>query len=244
MAEDEIVSSRNLIDTSLGPLRKFTGVLDSIPTDKKSWGEGAQARLYIQVSLNFRDIEVLSAVELYHFPTYTLVVNRSNRRMSRWGVLSESFNNIVDQAYTPEQLDPSKPQYISPASRADWKDAIGKRLGIVMADGEEDRPAPPNLWDGRNKTDKPTPCWMVYSVEGIGSKGKTAINVAVQLLNGKTLAAFNQAALSSQEIRADVALLQAISKPVSAPDSFANIMVTSGKFSKDAAGVYHSITSD
>ena len=59
------------------------------------------------------------------------------------------------------------------------------------------------------------------------------------LLDGKTLADFNKAALDNPIIRSDTALLQSISLPPTAATSFANTMTTGGKFSKDeATGIF------
>jgi len=69
----------------------------------------------------------------------------------------------------------------------------------------------------------------------------SAMHLATSLLDGKTLAEFNTAALANPVIRNDTSLLQAISLPPSAPNSFANIMVTSGTFTKDEAEVYHKV---
>ena len=251
MAE-EAPSTRGLIEADLGPLRRFTGIFDSMPTEKQTYGEGETARQSIRISLNSKDIDVKEAVEPYHFPTYTITVSQSNRKKSRWGVLSEGtpkdrnigFNNIADQQYTPEQLDPENANYIKPADRMELKDCIGKRIGWVMTDGLDGRPAPMDLWDGRIEADKPTPAWTVYEVEGIGvagGQGVSAMDLAMSLLNSKSLAEFNKAALGNPIIRNDTSLLQAISLPPTAPNSFANTMVTAGSFTKDDQDVYHKV---
>ena len=205
---------------------------------------------------NLKEVEVLEAVEPYHFPTYTITVSKSNRKKSAWGFLSEGgpddravgFNNIADQQYSAEQLDQSNPNYVKLSARLDIMACIGKRLGFVMADGEDGRPKSPMLFDGRANSgaggDVPRPSWTIYSIEGIGvasTQGQSAMDVAMSLLDGKTLADFNALALANPFIRADAALLQGISKPISAPDSFANTLVTAGKFTKDEQEVYHKV---
>lgn len=256
MADEKPITTRNLIDSDVGPLRRFTGVLDSMPTEQQTYGEGESKKTSTKVTLNFREIEVLEAIEPYHFPIYSPAFTQSNRRKSRWGVLSDGtpsnktlgFNNIADQQYSAEQLDPSNPAYVKPGDRMDIGDCLGKRFGLVMTDGEEGRPAAPDLFDGRANDGKggdvPTPTWTVYSVEGIGvaeGQGSTPQSRAEDLLDGKALADFNSAALADPVIRTDAALLQAISAPVSAPNSFANVLVAAGKFTKDAQEVYHKV---
>ena len=260
MTEEGMVTTRGLIDAELGPLRRFKGVLDSMPDEKQTYGEGESAREAKRVSLNFKDIDVKEAVEPYHFPIVTLIMSQSNRKKSRWGVLSEGtskdrtigFNNVADQQYTAEQLDPSNANFIKPADRMDLKDCIGKVLGMVLTDGIEGRPESMDLYDGRatdaehpRGQDMPTPAWTVYEIEGIGvagGQGVGTMDLAMSLLDNKTLADFNTAALANPVIRNDTALLQSISKPPTAPDSFANAMLAAGKFTKDEADIFHKAT--
>jgi len=252
LTEERAVTTRGLIDSDIGPLRRFTGILDSMPTEVQTYGEGESARHSTRVTLNNKDIEVIEAVEPYQFPIYTISMTLSNRKKSMWGILSEGppgqkevgFNNVADQQYTAEQLDPANPAYVKPKDRMDIRQCIGKRIGYVMCDGEEGRPAKPLLYDGRADKDVERPCWTIYSIEGIGvagGQGMSPMDKAMELLDGKTLAEFNAAALADPQIRGDAALLQAISKPVSAPDSFANTMVAAGKFTKDEQEVYHKV---
>ena len=244
MAE-ETPTTRNLIDADVGPLRRMTGILDSLPKEPGTYGEGDKARTVQRITINLKEIEVIEAVEPYHFPIFTITMTESNRKKSRWGVLGESLNGILDSQYSPEQLDPTSPTtYIKPKDRLDIKDCFGKRLGFVLADGEEGRPQPPILFDGRANEDRPTPAWMIYLVEGIGTsegQGQSALDLAISLLDGKALSDFNQLALANPAIRNDTPLLQSISLPVTAAGSFANTMITSGKFTKDEAGVFHKV---
>lgn len=260
MAEDKAkTTTRGLIETDLGPLRRFRGTLDSIGEDIRTFeprpgSKQVVVRTSVIKKLNFKDIDVKEAVEPYHFPVYTVSVPLSNRKKSRWGVLSEGtssnrevgFNSIADQQYSAEQLNPESSEYIKPSDRMDIEDAIGKVMGMVLTDGEEGRPKPSDLFDGRANegegADVPTPAWTVYEIEGIGTAGgaeSTPLDLAIALLDGKTLAEFNKAALESPTIRGDVALLQSIGMPPSAKNSFANTMIATGKFTKDEEKVFH-----
>ncbi|MCK4414929.1 MAG: hypothetical protein KAY32_15450 [Candidatus Eisenbacteria sp.] len=246
-------STRGLVEGDLGPLRRFTGILDSMPKEPQTYGEGEAARTTQRVKLNCKDIDVKEAVEPYHFPIYTITISESNKKKSRWGVLSEGtpedrsigFNNVADQKLTPEQHDPSNANYVKPADRLEIKHCIGKRLGFVMTDGEDGRPKATDLYDGRIDADRPTPAWTVYEIEGVGvagGQGTSAMEVAMSKLDGKTLADFNTAALADPVIRNDTALLAAIGMPPTAPNSFANTMVSTGKFTKDeASGVFSKV---
>jgi hypothetical protein len=100
------------------------------------------------------------------------------------------------------------------------------------------------LYDGRAEADMPTPCWMVYLVEGIGTteagiaSGK---EVAMSLLDNSTLDSFNTQALANPTIRGDGALLASISMPPGAPNNFVNTMLQSGQFTKDEQNIYHKV---
>ena len=254
------ISSRNLVDSDLGILRKFTGILDSIPTDVQTYGEGDKKRNVTQAILNLKELEVIEAVEPYHFPIYsTRPLGLSNRKKSRWGVLMESFNSLVDPIlYTPIQLQPrlddgsQNPAYVKPADRMDFTACIGKRIGLVLADGEDGRPEPPDLFDQRANEGKggdvPTPTWMIYSVEGIGTtgtvSGSSPLDLAMELLDGKTVAEFNKTVLDEPSVRENTELLQAIALPESAPKSFTATMISSGKFTKDKNEVYHKVAEE
>ena len=248
--ESTIPSSRGLIDFDIGPLRRFTCILDSMPKEKQTFGEGANARDSMRITVNCGSVEVIEAIEPYHFPTFTFQVTESNRRKSRYGVLSDSFNGVADMQYTADQLDPSNPAFIKDSDRMSWGDVMGKtRIGFVLADGEDGRPEPPMLFDGRatdaahpRGQDTPQPAWMVYSIEGIGVAGGQGVNpteLAESLLDGKTLPQFNKEALANDIIKGNSALLQSIALPPTAAGNFANALVKAGKFTKDDSGVFH-----
>lgn len=251
--EATIPSSRGLIDFDIGPLRRFTGIIDSMPKEQQTFGEGTSAaRTSMRITVNAGSIEVIEATEPYHFPIFSFQTTESNRKKSRYGVLAESFNAVADSQYTPEQLDPNNPAYIKEKDRMSWKDVIGKtRVGFVVADGEDGRPIPPMLFDGRSVDathpkgqDIPTPTWMVYSIEGVGVAGGQGVNpaeLAESLLDGKTLPQFNKDALSNDIIKGNTALLQSIALPPTAAGNFANTLVKAGKFSRDEKGVFHKV---
>lgn len=252
-------STRGLVDADIGPLRRLIGTLSGLPQETESYGEGEKKRDVVRVTVFVTDIQVVEAIEPYQLPTFSTTMSLSNKRKSKWGFFSDGspeekaigFNNIVDQQYTAEQLDPSSEQFIKPSERMDIKDAIGKKIGMVVADGEEGRPAAPMLWDGRANGgeggDVATPCWTVYMVEGVGivggGSGKTPQEMAEDLLDGKTLKEFNDAVMNVPAITNDKAMLQAISLPATAPNSFASASVTAGKFALDAeTKIYRKVT--
>lgn len=254
MTDEKTPSIRGLIDSDIGPLRRFFGVLVSCPQETKKYDEGTpNERSSVQLSLNFKDLEVVESVEPYNFPIYTIQLTLSNRKKSRYGVFGMSLADILDQSLTDEQKDPTSPEYVKPSDRPDLADCIDKRIGMVMADGEEGRPPQHNLFDGRAKDelhpkgqDVPTATWEVFSVEGYGSTdaegGKSALDTAMELLDGKTSAQFNSAALENEVVRGDIDLFTSIGLPLSSPKNFITSMVASKQFKKDSkTGVYSRI---
>lgn len=246
MTQEKLPSVRSLVESDIGPLRRFTGMLDSIPQEEQTWGEGtADERKSMRLSLNYKDLEVIESVEPYHFPIYSVLLGLSNRKKSKYGVFGSSLTEILDQQYSEAQTDPDSPNYIKPTDRMDLGDCIGKRIGMVMADGEDGRPAMHLLFDGRAKDeehprgqDVPTATWEVYMVEGVGvagAGGVSPMDKAMELLDGKTVDEFRAAAMQDDLVKGDMTLLQSIGKPDTAADSFGNTMVTSGKFTKDEA---------
>lgn len=249
---DVKVTVRNLIDSDLGtPLRKFTGILDSKPTEDKQYGDaskGEKVRTTTYVHLNFKDVEPIDTTEPYNFPTATITLGLSNRTKSKYGIFGKSTADILDMQYSKEQLTPGSPQYIKPDARADIDTCIGKRMGLVMADGIDGRPTPPKLFDGRANEGKggdvDTPTWMCYQIEGIGVAGNAGVSPneqAYKLLDGRTSQQFKQTAVTDPVIRADAGLLAMISMPDSAPSNFAAVAVKAGAFTVGADGVYHRV---
>jgi hypothetical protein len=252
MADEKAISVRSLIDSDIGPLRRFTGILDSMPQEEKIYDEGKPtAKSSTRINLNFKDLEVIESVEPYNFPITTIMLTLSNRKKSKFGVFGESLGKILDMQYNDAQRDPNSPEYVKPAERMDLPDCLGKRIGMVMADGEDGRPAMHLLFDGRavdethlKGQDMPTAVWEVYMIEGIGTAGEegvTPLMKAMELLDGKKLSEFNQAALASDVIRGDQELLQSIGLPASAKNSFTATMLSSKQFTKDAGGVFHKV---
>ena len=247
VTNSNMISVRNLVESDLGtPLRKFTGILDSITKDDKVAASGNK---YSVASWNFKDVEPIETTEPYNFPIATITYMLSNKKKSQFGILADSAAVILDMQYTKEQLDPSNPAFIHPSKRADVDTAIGKRFGLVMQDGEEGRPTAPMIWDSRKKDEKnpkgqevANPTWVVYSIEGIGAIGGANPNeVAYKLLDGKTSQQFKALAIVDAAIKTDPALQAMIAAPESAPTAFVNIAVASGQFTKDANGIYHKV---
>lgn len=214
---EDLVSVRGLVDSEFGtPLRKFYGKLDSYPTEPAVGYAGTR------VSLNFSDVEAIQSIEPYNFPIATLNIGLSNRRRSRWGVLGDSLAELI-------------------AEGEDIKHCIGRRIGMVLTDGQDGRPEPIMLYNGKTKQEEPVACWRVFEVAGVvaGARATTPLDQAKKFLDGRSLSDFNKAALADPIIRNDGELIVAITNK-----SFVNALVQTGEFTKDESDVYHKAVSE
>ena len=220
MADQDLVSVRGLVDSDFDmPLRKFTGVLDSYTTSPATGYAGTR------IDLNFKDIDNVTAVTPYNFPTAVINVGLSNKNKSKWGYLANSLAKL---------LPPNE----------DIKDCVGRTMTLVYCDGQDGRPAPEPIWsrdaDPTEFPDKmvPTPVWRVIEVEGVSSggveeSGQSAADWAEENLVGKTRAQFNKWAFADTRVRKDTALQRSISDK-----SFITALVQMGKVAEDTDGIF------
>jgi hypothetical protein len=98
---------------------------------------------------------------------------------------------------------------------------VGKRWHLVYTDGQDGRPMPDTTKtysrdaDLEKYPDKlvPTQLWVVKSIEGMGgtaTSAKSAQQVALELIVGKTRAEFNAEAFKNTAIKSDVTFQRSI----------------------------------
>ena len=202
MVED-LISVRNLTDSDFGtPLREFKGKLDSYYPEDEKFG--------MTVKLNFKDIEVITAVEPYHFPTAILSIKLSNKKRSGWGILGDSL---------AIHLGPDE----------DIKDAVGREWHMKMKEGHiygQDRKT------GEDMIGNP---WQVVALDGASGAVvlQAAADVAKGFLIGRTRAEFNKKAYGDPIIRKDTELQRAITNK-----SFIAALLTAGEIIEDENGVF------
>jgi hypothetical protein len=203
---DVNVSVRGLVDSDMGtPLREFKGKLDSYYPETRQFGT--------VVVLNYKDVEVIKAIEPYNFPIATLAIKLSNRKKSGWGIFGDSLALLLP----PDQ---------------DIKDCVGKVMRLrMMEEGFE-------YGQDRNTGEKMIGYpWQVKELEGtstsVGGAIQSTKDIAKSLLIGKTRAEFNKAAYSHPEIRKDVPLQRSITDK-----SFINALVQLGEVVEDENGVF------
>ena len=210
IGQEPMVSIRHLQDAGT-PLRKFYGVLDSYPHEDTGFER-------TRVNLNFASIEVLQAEAPYNLPTATISINLSNKKNSSWGIFSESLNELI-----PED--------------EDLPFCVGKRIGMVMGDGQEGRPERHKFGVNREtQEDIIASCWQVFEVAGAvkGAKQMSAKDKLIDMLDGKTMQEHSTLALADPLVRQSEELQTAIMNK-----SFYTGLEQAGMFTKDAQGVYH-----
>jgi hypothetical protein len=215
MPEPTDVSIRGLQEGfEATPLRKFRGKLDSYAPEPASGYEGWR------VNLNFSNVEVLQSTEPYPYPVAVINIGLSNRKRSKWGYFAQSLAALIPET-------------------EDIKDQVGKTLGMVFCDGQEGRPEPKPIYNREAGGEVPTPVWVVFEVEGRTAEtasGKSVQDIAMEILNGKTLAQFNQEILQRPEVRANPDFQRSI-----LDKSFVTALVQTGQFTVDENGVYHRV---
>lgn len=204
------------------PLVKFSGVLDSYYDEEDNFSN-------TQVHLNFTDMEVEEAVEPYPFPIAELTVKYSNYKRSGWGIFAESLAKCL-------------------GDDEDLPDLIGRKVTMAYTQGH-DMGFKDKNWqaevddDGNatNESERPNvviAAWEVIAVDGVGAgtAGVSPYDRLIELLDGKTRAEFNKAALSDPLIKAQgVAYIKAqITSRVFVSDA-----IKDGLFTEDENGVFH-----
>jgi len=211
------VSARNLVETGVGPLRKFYGDIAYVsdPPEERQGQSGA----YSVVVFRMAAVEVLQSTEPYPYPVAEIAISLSNRKKSRWGFFSESLVKYLK-------------------SEEDVKDIMSRRVGWVYTDGQDGRPAPKKVWNRTANAEVDAPAWEVFDI--VGAKGNTSNDAAVEhtigLLDGKSVSEFNKVALADPVVKGNVDLQRAIMDK-----SFVTALVQRGTFAKDENDIYHRV---
>lgn len=220
MTQEDLVSVRGLVDSDFDlPVREFDGTFDGYETAPATGYEGTR------VNLNFKDIDNVIAVSPFNMPTVVINVGLSNKHKSKWGYFGDSLAALLP----PEE---------------DIKDCKGRTMHLVLADGQDSRPAPKPIWNRDADPSEfpgkmvPTPVWIVTAVEGVtaadtSSGAQSAADWAEENLLGKTRADFNKWAYADPKVRKDTALQRSITDK-----SFINSLVQLKRIEEDENGVF------
>ena len=211
------------------PLRDFWGTLSSITGEMRSGQRGAFA-----VSLfnfNESDVEVLASTEPYTSPVAQIEIPVSKNAKSKMGYWGESVDVVinpgVDKTIPHDSPQVKKHGYL-----------IGKRLHVALTPGHMIgfRDDTTGKWE-----DRPNDCWTLLEVQGgdtpvvVGPTTPTVsgVELALALLNGKTIQQWHQEVLSNQVVKNDTKLINQIIS-----GEFIGGLEAAGKISKDDVGVY------
>ena len=206
------ISIRGLKDFGT-PLREFTGVLDTYNTELDTkWADPAKGKEgTTRVILSFKDLKVLKSTEPYNFPVAQITINYSERKSSTWGVFSESLAKCI-------------------ADTEDLKDQKGREFHLELTPGHKFGK------DRQTGADIVRDCWEVKAVKGAGVAAgqKSATATALELLDNKTEAEFNQVVFQNAVVKQDSGLFGAILNR-----TFLPTMLESGKVTRDGDNRYH-----
>lgn len=206
----DVLTIRGLQEGFDTPLRKFTGTLDSYGIEDNRPAE-----------LNFTNITVIESVEPYPFPSAVVSIWPSTKVKSKWGVFGVALGKFIQ----PHE---------------DLRDCCGKVFGMMFTPGHM---LPTKNEETGEWKDLPKECWEVYSLDGaeVSADGTAPAAVspaekAMQLLDGKNLQTFNQAAMADTVVRADPEILgQIVGK------TFVQSLLDAGLFTMDGEGTYHKV---
>jgi len=212
------------------PLREFWGKLDSYTGEMRDGNNGS----YLVVLYNFSEVEVLQSSEPYVSPIAQLEIPHSARAKSKMGYWGESIDKIIN-AGVPLNV----PQ--EEVKNQDY--LIGKTGRYMLTPGNM-------IWNVAEKMEKPVECWKLMELRGVGtpSAGKptqgtatpgpanptqSSMQVALNLLNGKTEQQWHQEVFANPVVKADSSLVNDI-----IGRKFLPPLEAAGIVTKNEAGIY------
>ena len=209
---DELIEGRERT-----PLVEFTGkFIEYIVNPPDEWKR-------VFVNLHFTDVEVKQSSSAYAFPTADVAIKYSQAKRSGWGFFLRSFGEVTEEEAT-ERLIGFTPH---PVLAEDLNELIGCDLHLHK-----------RFHDYGLNPDTQEPMvgevWMVFGVEGDRAKRVDPHQRVLEILDGKTHAEFNTAALQDSSIKADATLSTNILKNTLLPS-----LLQQGKVSVDEDGIYH-----
>jgi hypothetical protein len=195
----------------LTPLRQFKGTLaDYRFEDRETTDDDGKTRTYRVVMFDFVDLEVIKSTEPYPFPIASIQIGYSQTTETKYGRFAQSVKALLPDAV---DLKPLK------GKRQEW--AVLK--GATRARDEQGK------W-GEAEVD----LWKVISIEGV-EKVDIAEHV-IDLADGKSEAAFNEAAFTDDVVRAHPEIVSLITER-----KLLSTYIDAGLLSRDAEGVLHRV---
>ncbi len=227
------------------PLRDFRAKLISISGQLVTRFQPPRT----EVLYNFEQVEVIESTEPFPFPIAQITVMMSNREQSAMGVLGSSIDKIINQGLPVDAPAESiKGQSFLVGKMQRWKYTGGH----MMWDGKAVNPQNP----AKPGMEVPRDCWEVIEVEGFATPvastptaaqpktntpmgtvqplvAKTAVQLAIELLDGKTDTQFSTAAFSNDVIKRDGKMVSSL-----LGGQFIPGLIAAGIVVKNADGTY------
>ena len=212
------------------------GTLTSITGEMRQGNRGAFA-----VSLyNFGEVEVLYATEPYTSPVAQIEIPVNDRDKSKMGYWGDSIDKIINA-----DVDKTLRHGAPGVKNQDY--LIGKKLHLTLTPGHPipNRDEATGKWE-----DRPSECWTLQEMVGMGSIQPTAgaktptagvqakpaadaTAIALDILDNKTIQQWHQEVFSNTAVKTDTKLINLIIS-----GQFISGLEGAGRVSKDANGVY------
>jgi len=176
-------------------------------------------REYMSVEFNFKDLEVIEATELYPFPIAQLRIGYSTSSSTRWGVFAKSCKRV---------LGPTADIDLLVGKKQEWAFQTGKVRTRVEQAGPDG--AVNQVW-----TDVEQDCWQVIAVEGVSPPEDLTSHI-IDLADGKTEAAWNQALFADEKFRTRSDLVTDLTER-----KLLDALMLGGRLTRDAEGVLHKV---
>jgi len=192
------------------PLRQFIGRLKAFTPEVRQTGTGDRTF----VKLDFIDVEVIESTEAYLFPVAQIELPYNEWRNTIWGTLLESIEKVLGPGNVLEDM---------VGKLATWYVELDKFMFISTRGETAGQPVTRD-------------CLTVVGMaegEAAETAVASAVQVALSVLNGKTLKEFNDVIFETPEVRADKELMAAI-----IAGTWADEMVTLLAATVDEDGVY------
>ena len=209
------------------PLREFIGVLDSYKAEERT--STTDNSKYTTIDFNFKDVEVLDAVEPFPFPIAVIRIGykppKSSRGGTKWDAFAGSLRKLSPDSPDLDPIVGMKQQWkmVEVPLRGIMKDEAGQE--VVDANGKP-------VWG-----EVPTLCWSIVSVDGLGSvadKDEDFNSFLIELADGKTEPEFYSAALTNSRVNERPNITQAL-----VDRKLLATLFEMGKLTRDADGILH-----
>jgi len=191
------------------PVKHFKGKLESFNTEMRT--NVTPAKEY--VNLLFTELDIIETSEPYNFPILQLSFPRSKRKTSYWGVLGESGLKHLGE-------------------NEDFPNLQGRYLELKVTPGHM-------MWDASKGEETGRDCWEILSVSGeAGAKpsGTSPLNRALELLDGKSEADFNQSVFQDELVKSGGLIPSILDNT---DTGFLATLISTGRATKDDSGIFH-----